>query len=238
MATFSGEEGGRDATPARGAGRGAGVRARRGRRAGAPGPAPRPARGVRVEGAAGEGAARGRGRERGRALTCGAQRAGAGRRPGPGRAGARGAGSGRRRLRAALRTCALPPLLPLTVLLWGGGGELSRYSCRYPRRERRVGGGGSCGHPLARYPVRRLRGLGRQGEVASYASVGREVFFRHWGKLRHDGALGAAPSPGRTDGNDWKGQRRRPPSPGTLTSWPPGALSLQSRIQPLCQAAL
>lgn len=54
---------------------------------------------------------------------------GAGRgRAGPGR-GARGAGSGRRRLRAALRTCALPPLPPLTVLLLGGGGELSRYSC-------------------------------------------------------------------------------------------------------------
>lgn len=112
---------------ARGSGRGGGC----GRGLGAwP---PRFARGVRVGGAAGAGAARGRGRGCGGALTCGAQQAGARRRPGPGRAGpgrgARGAGSGRRRLRAALRTCALPPLPPLTVLLLGGGGELSRYSC-------------------------------------------------------------------------------------------------------------
>lgn len=80
----------------------------------------------------GAGAAVGRA---GPALTCSAQRV----RPGQAgaeagaEAGARGAGagSGRRTLRAVLRTCALPPLPPLTVLLRGGGeggGELSRYS--------------------------------------------------------------------------------------------------------------
>lgn len=106
---------------ARGSGRGGGG----GRGLGAR--PPRFERGVRVGGAASAGAARGRGRGRGGALTCGAQQAGAGRRPGPGRAGpgrwARGAGSRRRRLRAALRTCALPPLPPLTVLLLGGRGR-------------------------------------------------------------------------------------------------------------------
>lgn len=103
---------------------------------------------------------RGQGRGRGQRRGCSGVEAGvaagrlpaapsgtaAGRGPGPGRGrtGARGAGSGRRRLRAALRTCALPPLPPLTVLLWGGrgGGELSRYSCGRSATGRDGSGGG------------------------------------------------------------------------------------------------
>lgn len=118
-------------------GAGAGRGARRGgsgrgggRRAGARARPLRPVRGVRVGGAAGAGAAPGSG-PGARRLPAAPSGTEAGRGPGPGRGrtGTRGAGSGRRRLRAALRTCALPPLPPLTVLLWGGGGELSRYSC-------------------------------------------------------------------------------------------------------------
>lgn len=135
MATFSGGGGGRTA-PTRGAGRGAG-----------PGAAGGALGTGLVRGVGGAGAAVERAVP---ALTCSAQ----GVRPGQARAGpgsgARGAGSGRRTLRAVLRTCALPPLLPLTVLLRGGGGELSRYS-----RGRRCGegAGGAC------LPLRAVRSV-------------------------------------------------------------------------------
>lgn len=137
----------------------AGRRARRGgsgRGGGAAGggfgAAPPPsARGVRVGGAASARAAPGSGPG---ARPGAYLRRPAGRRRGGGRGrdwpdGGAGAGSGRRRLRAALRTCALPPLPPLTVLLWGGGANSRGIPAAAPRREGPVRGWGA----------RRARGL-------------------------------------------------------------------------------
>lgn len=123
----------------------------------------------------GAGAAVGRA---GPALTCSAQRV----RPGQAgaeagaEAGARGAGagSGRRTLRAVLRTCALPPLPPLTVLLRGGGGR-GRTLALFTRQPLR--GRGQWGLPDPRGLGCELRSFGGtclQDQEACHACLGQE----------------------------------------------------------------
>lgn len=146
----------------RGAGRGArrGAvgwgRARLGRRAGArarppdlgagSGSGARPARGLRGVWVG-----------RGRALTCGAQRDGGGAGAGAGRAGgrARARARGRLRGRRGLRTCALPPLPPLTA---GGRDSRGILLAGTRRRPGRLAGLGASRPPRraasAKWPAR------------------------------------------------------------------------------------
>lgn len=186
----------------------AGRRARRGG-PGAAGAAGKPARPLicagQGRGRGRRGAARGRGRGCGGALTCGrpAGRGQGGGRARPGRAGRGRGAQGVRAAQAARRAgghMRTPPLPPLTVLLLGEGGELSRYSCCSATGETGPGGG-LFGHSLAPLPVRPLRGLGRQSKVAGDASFGPEAVFRHWGKLEAWWGAGCCPNP---SAHGWK----------------------------------